>query len=124
MEFTFMHNNFNVLDLQKSIAFYKEALGLIELRRIEAPGKSFTIAFLGDGRTSHQLELTWLRERVEPYDLGDNEIHLAMCVEDISEALKKHKNMGCVCFENKAMGIYFIEDPDGYWIEIVPKRSN
>ena len=123
MEFTFMHNNFNVLDLQKSIAFYKEALGLIELRRIEAKDKSFTIAFLGDGRTSHQLELTWLRDRTEPYDLGDNEIHLAMCVENITEALKKHKNMGCVCFENKAMGIYFIEDPDGYWIEIIPKRK-
>jgi lactoylglutathione lyase len=118
-----MHNNFNVLDLQKSIAFYKEALGLIELRRIEAPDKSFTIAFLGDGRTSHQLELTWLSDRTEPYDLGDNEIHLAMCVENITEALKKHKNMGCVCFENKAMGIYFIEDPDGYWIEIIPKRK-
>jgi lactoylglutathione lyase len=123
MEFTFMHNNFNVLDLQSSIAFYKEALGLIEMRRIEAPDKSFIIAFMGDGRTSHQLELTWLRDRPEPYDLGDNEIHLAMCVEDIAEALRTHGEMGCVCYENKAMGIYFIEDPDGYWIEIIPKRK-
>ncbi|NLA86682.1 MAG: lactoylglutathione lyase [Clostridiales bacterium] len=121
MEFTFMHNNFNVLDLDKSIAFYKEALGLIEVRRFSPPDGSFTIVFMGDGRTGHQLELTWLRDRTEPYDLGDNEFHLAMCVEDIEEARNKHKEMGCVCYENKEMGIYFIEDPDGYWIELIPK---
>ncbi len=121
MESTFMHNNFNVLDLDKSIAFYKEALGLVEVRRFSPPDGSFTIVFMGDGRTGHQLELTWLKDRTEPYDLGDNEFHLAMCVEDIEEALKKHKKMGCVCYENKEMGIYFIEDPDGYWIELIPK---
>ncbi len=123
MEFTFMHNNFNVLDLEKSVAFYKKALGLLEARRVSAPDGSFTIVFMGDGRTGHQLELTWLRDRTAPYDLGDNEIHLAMCVEDMQAALNMHKEMGCVCFENAAMGIYFIEDPDGYWIEIIPKRK-
>jgi lactoylglutathione lyase len=123
MEFTFMHNNINVLDLEKSVAFYKKALGLLEARRVSPPDGSFTIVFMGDGRTGHQLELTWLRDRTEPYDLGDNEIHLAMCVEDMAAALKLHKEMGCVCYENTAMGIYFIEDPDGYWIEIIPKRK-
>lgn len=123
MEFTFMHNNFNVLDLDKSITFYKEALGLLEVQRFSPPDGSFTIVFMGDGRTGHQLELTWLRDRTEPYDLGDNEIHLAMCVEDIEAAKKKHEQMDCVCYVNEAMGIYFIEDPDGYWIEIIPKRQ-
>ena len=47
MEFTFAHNNFNVLDLEKSLAFYKEALGLTEVRRKEKP--EFTLVFLGDG---------------------------------------------------------------------------
>lgn len=122
MEFTFMHNNFNVLNLDKSIDFYQKALGLKEERRFSAPDGSFTIVFLGDGRTSHQLELTWLKGQTEPYNLGDNEFHLAMGVEDIDAALKKHKEMDCVCYENKQMGIYFIEDPDGYWIEIIPKR--
>ena len=42
---------------------------------------------------------------------------------DIDAALAKHKEMGCVCFENPAMGIYFIEDPDGYWIEVIPVRD-
>lgn len=121
MEFTFKHLNFNVLDLEKSLAFYREALGLREERRMTHPHGDFTIVYLGDGRTGHQLELTFLRDRTEPYDLGECEFHLALCVEDMDAALEKHKKMGCVCFENPELGIYFIEDPDGYWIEIIPK---
>jgi lactoylglutathione lyase len=122
MRFTFAHNNLNVFDLGKSLAFYKEALGLVEARRHEAKDGSFTLVYLGDGRTPHLLELTWLRDRKEPYDLGDNEIHLAFKVDDDQAALAKHRAMGAVCFENAAMGIYFIEDPDGYWLEIIPEK--
>jgi lactoylglutathione lyase len=123
MEFTFMHNNFNVLDIGKSVAFYNKALGLQEAGRFAVPDGSFIIIFLSDGRSSHQLELTWLKEHTAPYDLGDNETHLAMSVDDIEAARKMHKEMGCVCFENTMMGIYFIEDPDGYWIEIIPAKK-
>lgn len=119
MKFTFNHNNFNVLDLQKSIAFYEEALGLKVVRKYEAPDGSFILAYLGDGVTPHQLELTWLRDRKEPYNLGENEFHLAMAVDDMEAAHEKHEKMGCICFENKAMGIYFIHDPDNYWVEII-----
>lgn len=120
MKFTFNHNNFNVLDLQKSIAFYEEALGLKVVRKYEAPDGSFILVYLGDGVTQHQLELTWLRDRKEPYNLGENEFHLAMTVDDMEAAHAKHEKMGCICFENKAMGIYFIHDPDNYWVEIIP----
>lgn len=120
MKFTFNHNNFNVLDLQKSIAFYEEALGLKVVRKYEAPDGSFILAYMGDGVTPHQLELTWLRDRKEPYNLGENEFHLAMAVDDMEAAHAKHEKMGCICFENKAMGIYFIHDPDNYWVEIIP----
>ena len=120
MKFTFNHNNFNVLDLQKSIAFYEEALGLKVVRQYEAPDGSFILAYIGDGVTPHQLELTWLRDRKEPYNLGENEFHLAMAVDDMEAAHAKHEKMGCICFENKAMGIYFIHDPDNYWVEIIP----
>ncbi|WP_455717895.1 VOC family protein [Anaerosporobacter sp.] len=122
MKFTFAHNNFNVLDLDKSLAFYKEALGLIETRRHEASDGSFTLVYLGDETTPHLLELTWLKEWDRPYNLGDNEFHLAFQVDDYESALKKHKEMDCVCFENPGMGIYFISDPDGYWLEIVPSK--
>ncbi|HZJ56628.1 MAG TPA: VOC family protein [Clostridia bacterium] len=122
MKFKIAHTNFNVMDLEKSVQFYKEALGLVEERRVEAEDGSFTLVFMGDGVTGHQVELTYLRDREEPYDLSDNEIHLALVVRDIDAARKHHREMGCICFENEGMGIYFIEDPDGYWIEIVPER--
>ena len=123
MEFTFAHNNFNVRDLDKSLAFYKEALGLEETRRKEAADGSFIIVYLGDGKSQHLLELTWLRDWDRPYDLGDNEFHLAFTTDDFEAAHKKHQEMGCICFENEKMGIYFITDPDEYWLEIVPVRK-
>lgn len=122
MNFTFNHFNFNIFDLDRSLKFYEEALGLKEVRRKEAEDGSFILAYLGDGKTNFSLELTWMKDREEPYDLGDEEFHLALVTDDYDAAYKKHKVMGCIAFENPAMGIYFITDPDGYWIEIVPKR--
>ena len=123
MKFTFAHNNFNVTDLDKSLKFYEEALGLKEVRRKEAADGSFILVYLGDGVTPHQLELTWLRDwEKDHYDLGDNEFHLAFRVDDFEAAHAKHKEMGCICFENPSMGIYFIRILDGYWLEIVPTR--
>jgi len=123
MKFRFDHNSINVRDLDKSLAFYKEALGLVETRRVEPADKGFILIFLDDETTGHKLELTWLRERTEPYNLGDGEFHLAFVADDYAAAFAKHKEMGCVCYENPVMGIYFIEDPDGYWLEIIPDRK-
>lgn len=123
MKFAFAHNNFNVINLERSLKFYEEALGLTVVRKKEASDGSFILAFLTDGTTSHQLELTWLRDwEKDSYNLGDNEFHLAFEVEDMDAAYKKHKEMGCICYENTDMGIYFIVDPDGYWIEIIPAK--
>ncbi|MDD8026753.1 MAG: VOC family protein [Acidobacteriota bacterium] len=120
MRFTFAHNNINVFELERSLAFYNMALGLEEVRRIAPQDGSFVLVFLGDGVTGHKLELTWMRDRKEPYNLGDNEIHIGFRVDDFDAAHKRHKEMGVICHENPAMGIYFIEDPDGYWLEILP----
>ena len=120
--FRFVHENYNVKDLDKSLKFYEEALGLKEVRRITPEDGSFIIVYLGDGKTDFQLELTWLRDWDRPYNLGDCEFHLAFRADDFDAAYAKHKEMGCICFENPAMGIYFISDPDGYWIEIIPVR--
>ena len=120
--FTFAHFNFNVFDLDKSLKFYREALGLTPVREKTAGDGSFKIVFLGDGATNFELELTWLRDRAKPYNLGDLEYHLALTAGDFDAAYAKHQAMGVVCYENPKMGIYFISDPDGYWIEIVPKR--
>ncbi len=122
MKFTMVHQNFNVLDLERSLKFYEQALGLVEKRRIEARDGSFTIVYVGNDTTDFLLELTWLKDRTDPYDLGDNEFHLAFRTDDFEKAYALHKEMGCICYENKGMGIYFVEDPDGYWLEIVPRR--
>ena len=120
MEFKFAHTNFNVLNLEKSMAFYQEALGLTEQRRIENP--AFPIFYVGNEASDFQLELTWIKDRKEPYNLGENEFHTAFRVQDFAAAHKKHEEMGCIVFENKGMGIYFIADPDGYWLEIILVR--
>ena len=144
MNFQFAHYNYNVINLEKSLRFYEEALGLKEARRKEAEDGSFILSYLADGKTGFQLELTWLRDMDRPYNLGDNgrtyqkacegdweadhynlgdnEIHLAFTTDDMDAAHKKHREMDCICFENPDMGIYFIEDPDGYWIEIIPAK--
>lgn len=120
MMLRFDHFNFNVLDLERSLTFYREALELIPVEEKNADDGSFKLVYLGDGESDFRLELTWLRDRSEPYDLGEQEFHLAFRTDRFDELLERHKAMGCVCFENPAMGIYFIEDPDGYWIELVP----
>ena len=120
---TFNHFNFNVTDLDRSLAFYREALDLVPVgeRKTAADG-SFVLVYLGDGKTDFRLELTWLRDHPQKYDLGECEFHLALQAEDYHAAHCRHEAMGCICFENPAMGIYFISDPDGYWIEIIPAK--
>ena len=120
--FQFNHFNFNILDLERSLKFYEEALDLKPVREKNASDGSYKLVFLGDGVTDFQLELTYLVDRTEPYDLGDQEFHLAFAVPDMEAAHARHEKMGCICFENPSMGIYFIEDPDGYWIEIIPEK--
>ena len=120
----FDHFNFNVLDLDRSIRFYEKALGLKEVRRMEAPDGSFILVYMGEEKTGFLLELTWLRDREEPYDLGEGEFHLCMRVPGNYDAVRAyHKQMDCVCYENTDMGLYFINDPDGYWIEILTERE-
>lgn len=122
MKFNFVHNNINVFDLEKSITFYKEALGFKEVKRHNQVNGEFILVYLEDGETNYQLELTWLRDRKEAYNLGDNEIHMAVRTDEFDAAFEKHKKLNCICYENKEMGLYFISDPDGYWTEILPNK--
>ena len=122
MKFKYVHNNINVLDLETSVAFYEKALGMTVARVKEASDGSFKLTFMTDVEGIHQIELTWLRDWDRPYNLGDNEFHMAFVVDDYEEAHELHKEMGCICFENESMGLYFINDPDGYWIEIIPEH--
>lgn len=120
MQFKMIHENYNVADLAKSMAFYEEALGLKETRRKEAADGSFIIVYMANENSDFELELTWLRDMNRPYNLGDCEFHLAFRTDDYNAAHARHEAMGCICYENPKMSIYFIKDPDGYWLEILP----
>ena len=122
MNFRMVHENYNVFDIDKSMAFYEKALGLKESSRKEAEDGSFIIVYMKAPEGSFELELTWLRDMDRPYNLVDQEFHLAFVTDDFEAAKALHSEMGCICFENPEMGIYFIEDPDGYWLEIIPER--
>ncbi len=118
----FDHFNFNVLDLEKSLEFYDKALGLKEVRRKEAQDGSFVLVYLGEEATDFTLELTWLKDRKEAYDLGEGEFHLCVRVEgNYDEVREYHRQQRWICYENTEMGLYFINDTDGYWIEILPR---
>ena len=121
MKFKMIHENYNVSDLGKSMAFYEKALGLREVRRIN--GNGFIIVYMAAEDHNFELELTWLEEHPQAYNLGECEFHLAFEAEDYEAAHKLHEEMDCICFENPAMGIYFITDPDGYWLEVLPARK-
>ena len=122
MKFKMIHENYNVTDLEKSLAFYDEAFDLKEVRRKTASDGSFIIAYVANEENTFELELTWLADKEGKYDLGECEFHLAFETDDYEAAHAKHQEMGCICYENPAMGIYFVEDPDGYWLEVVPKK--
>jgi len=123
MKFRMVHENYNVQDLERSLKFYDEALGLKEVRRKVASDGSYIIVFVANGESTFELELTWLADHKEAYNLGECEFHLAFRVDDYEAAHKLHEEMGCICYENPSMGIYFITDPDGYWLEIIPTRK-
>ena len=115
------HVNINVSDMQASIKFYEKAFGLKEAKKKTADDGSFVIVFLTDG--NFKLELTWLRDMDRPYDLGDNESHICFAADDYEAAHELHKKMDIICYENLEMGLYFVEDPDGYWQEIVRAKK-
>ncbi len=123
MKFKMIHENYNVSDLDKALTFYEQALGLTEKRRKEAADGSFIIVYIGNADNDFEMELTWLRDHPQKYDIGEEEFHLAFRTDDYEAAHKLHEEMGCICFENREMGLYFIKDPDGYWLEIVPERE-
>ena len=116
-----VHENYNVVDLDNQWNLFK-SLGLKESRRKEAKDGSYIIVYMSNEEADFELELTWLKEWEGNYNLGDCEFHLAFETDDMEAAHKLHEEMECICFENKEMGIYFIEDPDGYWLEIVPAK--
>jgi lactoylglutathione lyase len=130
-EFTYLHTMLRVKNLDASVKFYTELLGMKELRRHEVPAGEYTLAFIGygDEKSNTVLELTYNWGK-DSYELGTAFGHLALGVPDIyatCEALraagaKIAREPGPVKFGTTV--IAFIEDPDGYKIELIERKPH
>jgi lactoylglutathione lyase len=125
--FRYMHTMIRVLDLDKSIAFYTEVLGMKLLRREDYPGGKFTNAFVGYGpeETEAVVELTFNWGHEEPYEIGTGFGHLALGVNDIYGVCAELEKRGAKIprkpgpMLHGTTHIAFVEDPDGYKIELI-----
>lgn len=129
-EFRFLHTMIRVKDLDASIDFYTRHLGMKVLRRNDYPEGKFTLAFVGygDEKDNTVIELTHNWGQDEPYDLGTGFGHLALAVPDIYAACEKMESEGVNIprkpgpMKHGTTVIAFIEDPDGYKIELIERK--
>jgi lactoylglutathione lyase len=128
--FRMLHTMIRVRDLQTSLDFYTGLLGMTLLRRNDFPEGKFTLAFVGYGdETDHTvIELTHNWDRTEPYDIGTGYGHIALGVPDIDKACAALAASGAKIprppgpMKHGTSIIAFIEDPDGYKIELIEKK--
>lgn len=126
MNYKIVHTCIRVMDLEKSLEFYEKALNFKESKRKDFPEAKFTLVFLSDGISNHEIELTYNYDQKEPYDIGNGYSHLAVVVDDLEKSYEEHMKNGFKV--SKLSGLpgsepkfYFITDPDGYSIEIIRK---
>ncbi|MCF8467956.1 MAG: lactoylglutathione lyase [Sneathiella sp.] len=128
--FRMLHTMIRVKDLDKSIKFYVDNLEMDLLRKTDFPSGKFTLAFVGygDEKDNTVIELTHNWDQAEPYDLGNGFGHLALGVKDIYGICEKLEAAGVKIprppgpMKHGGSVIAFIEDPDGYKIELVERK--
>ncbi len=128
-KFRLLHTMIRVLDLDKSLDFYTRHLGMTLMRRTEFPGGKFTLAFVGYGDEENDavVELTHNWDQTEPYEIGSGFGHLAIGVPDIYGACEAMRSEGIKIvrepgqMKHGVSVIAFIEDPDGYKIELIER---
>jgi len=123
-----LHTSITVKDMDESVRFYTENLGMSLLSRREIKQNDAEIAFLGAEGTDHRIELTWWRAKRD-YAEGDQLEHIAFGVEDLSQMIEKMRSRGVeIAKEPYSLGpgssrIAFIKDPNGIWIELIELRK-
>ena len=119
-----LHTCIRVMDLEKSLKFYKEGIGLVESRRKDFPEHEFSLVYLTDETGSYELELTYNYNPEKPYEIGNGFSHIAVAAEDLEAARDKHIEMGYEVtplkgLPGEAPHYYFVTDPDGYKVEVI-----
>ncbi len=126
MEFTLTHTCIRVMNLEKSIKFYEDALGLKISRRSDF--ETFSLVFLSDKNNQYFIELTYNVGQEVPYEIGNGYSHIAFYVTDIEKAHAHHKSLGYETTDlkrisDKSSRIYFVTDPDGYKVELIENNN-
>lgn len=122
MQFKMIHENYNVCDLAASLAFYEKALGLHEKRRKEAADGSYIIVYVGNDASGFELELTWLRDHPQAYDIGEEEFHLASVWTISPRRTRSTAKWAASALKTTPWASTSFRTRDGYWLEIVPTR--
>lgn len=124
MDYKMLHTCIRVMDLEKSLKFYQEALGLKETGRKDFPEDKFTLVFLSDVSGNYELELTYNYNPDKPYEIGNGFSHIAVSIADLEGSREKHEEMGYKV--TRLMGLpgekpryYFVTDPDGFEVEVI-----
>ena len=124
-----IHGMIRVLDLDRSVSFYRDAFGLEEADRIDFD--DFTLVYLSNPESEFELELTLNKGQTEPYDLGNGYGHVAFSVEDVESERRRFEESG---FEPRRLvelekdgqvlgKFFFVQDPDGYQIEVLQRAG-
>ncbi|WP_298972851.1 VOC family protein [uncultured Roseobacter sp.] len=124
-----IHSMIRVLNEERSVKFYEDAFGLSSAERLDF--EKFTLVYLSNAENSFELELTINKGRTEAYDLGDGYGHLAFCVDDLAAEHKRFEDAGyaprkIVDFApggETLARFFFVQDPDGYEIEVMQKAG-
>lgn len=124
MSVKMLHTCIRVMNLEKSLKFYKEALGLVETRRKEFPEHKFSLVYLSNEDGGYEVELTYNYDQETPYELGNGFSHIAIGHPDIEALREKHIEMGYEVtplkgLPGEAPHYYFVTDPDGYKVEVI-----
>ena len=125
----YLHTMLRVKDLDRSVAFYTKLMGMKEIRRREVPGGRYTLAFVGYGENPEQaeLELTYNWDQDKPYEIGNGFGHLAVGVADVAASCEAVRGGGGKVtreagpVQHGTTVIAFVEDPDGYKIELIQR---
>lgn len=124
MKTKMLHTCIRVMDLEASLKFYSEALGLVETSRKDFPEHEFTIVYLTDEAGVYELELTYNYNPEKPYELGNGFSHIAVGIEDLEGLREEHIKKGYEVTDLKGLPgeaprYYFVTDPDGYKVEVI-----
>lgn len=125
-----IHAMIRVLDLDKSLAFYRDALGLQEAYRLDFP--DFALVYLRNAENDFEIELTLNKGRSEAYTYGTGYGHVAVCVDDIEAEHRRLNALGIATGEVKSFRdgealiarFFFIQDPDGYKVEVLERHGH